>query len=397
MLFYSGDIVVRKGASTERVDQSAMRRIISDIRQREKAHWTEDILGMRELVQRLDQLIGLLSNGSATIPQASAAQAAPLPHTSFDETLLYLSPSVMYRRIMDLLDNQRNVLVQRYIQEAASQFFQHVKTIATPYDVNTILELRDNRLIPILDSLLAIAVTSIDYKQWDLFQEVQAVFYRLCYQAEKGILPDVVVETFVLNKIWLWQEVIIRVYALGAVLVYRRHWQQAQTLIEQEIEWDDYYRTEYWSRYIITMASRARQLQENGWIPAVVSYIESQEWLSYIFMGNKDEITNLACQFDFLQCVYTNITDTGTFDVKRAYPSFAFYYKDRTEPVIGKLITPGELRDTISELNDQQLATLIRALDRLADELAIRVNGWHSGGWSDQRIRNFLAAHPSEG
>jgi predicted HTH transcriptional regulator len=63
-MFFAGDVVVRKGASTEKTDQSDMRRIISEIRQREKSRWTEEILGMRDLVLSLDQLIAILSRDS---------------------------------------------------------------------------------------------------------------------------------------------------------------------------------------------------------------------------------------------------------------------------------------------------------------------------------------------
>lgn len=392
-LFYSGDIVVRKGASTERADQSDVRRIISEIRQREKARWTEEILGMRDLVQRLDQLIAVLPSGNSLGHQQNIDNI-PRPLEGVDETLLYLAPSVIYDKITDLLENQREVSVCRYIQRATSLFFQHLED-AKSGDENQILELRDNRLIPILDSLLAIGTTCIEYKFWELFDDIHGAFYRICYRAEKWNFPELRLTSFSFNKQWVWQEVMVRVYTLGAILVYRNHWLQAQKLIQQEVEWDDYYRSYYWSRYILIMAARAGQLEKKGWVPPAVDKIEAHEWLSNLFMSDKDQIINAVCQFDFLQCVYTAIAETGTIHGKRAYPSFGLFYKSRTEPIIAKLITPGVLRDSVSSLSDDQLAALIQDLNNLAAQEFFMYNGWDAWGWSDKRIKQFLDAHPS--
>jgi len=389
-LFYAGDVVVRKGASTEKADQSDMRRIISEIRQREKGRWTEEILGMRDLVQRLDQLITILSSGSLTSfeqPQGITTRSSD----SFDETLFYLSPSVIPDNISTLLENNRILTVQRYINKAPSIFFQHVENVNLD-DNNEVLETRDNRLWPILDGLLAIGVTCIEYKQWDLFDTIQQAFYRICYEAEKS-KAIALSQSSAINKILIWQEVMLRVYTLGGMLVYRAHWQQVKKLVQQEIEWDNYYRSYYWSRYILTMASRAHQLEKQGWLPPVLSYVEKQQWISNFFMSDKDQIINSVCQFDFLQCVYTSIKETGEIDVARSYPSFGLYYKYRTEPIIVKLIIPGILRESISNLSDDQLATLIRDLDLNTARIFMMNSAWDAGGWSDKRIEQFLADH----
>ncbi len=391
-LFCSGDIVVRKGASTERVDQSAMRRIISDIRQREKERWTEEILGIRELVQRLDKLIGILSEGKLFSNEQVEGEVSILPE-SFEETLLYLAPSVIYEKTTDFLEQDRTITVQRYIQKTPGLFFQHLNGIE-PDDDNQVLELRDNRLIPILDSLLAIGTTCVEYKRWDLFEDSQRALYSICYQAEKADIPILRRPTSSVNKIWIWQEIMLRVYTLGSILVNRNHWQLVQELVQQEIEWDDYYRFYYWSRYILTMASRARQLEKQGWVQPTISSIENHQWLLHFFMSDKDQIISSVCQFDFLQCVYTSIKETGQVDVERSYPSFGAYYKSRTEPVVVKLISSGTLRDTLPNLSNDQLAEIIRGLDRYAAKAFALYSGWDAWEWSDRRIKQFLAVHP---
>jgi hypothetical protein len=392
MLFRSGDIVVRKGASTERVDQSEMRRIISEIRQREKMQWTEDILGIRELTQRFDKLIEILSKQNADNNMTLSVSNSPTLAQNFDETIFYLSPLIIYNKITELLENQKNVSVQRYINVTLSQFFQHIEKTDLN-DTDAVLTMRDNHLLPILDSLVGIAITCIEYKQWDLLNDVKNVFYRLCFQAEKDKFPNIVQPPFIFNKIWLWQEVMIRVYAIGGLLIYRKFWLNAESLIEQEIEWDDYYRTSYWSRYFLVMASRARQLQEKGWIPEAVNYVEKQEWLSSLFMKDKDIVINAICQFDFIQCIYTACSNHEKIDATRPFPSFGLYYKQRTEPIISQLITPGELRNSVSFLDNVQLAKLIQDLSDRADKAFLRFSGWGEWEWSDQKIINFINTH----
>lgn len=217
--------------------------------------------------------------------------------------------------------------------------------------------------------------------------------YSICYQAEKLQVVSSLQSAQAINKIAIWQEVMKRVYILGGILVYRSHWQHVQNLVQQEVEWEDFYRLHYWSRYILTMASRSGQLEKQGWIPSVVDYVEHQQWISQLFMSNKDQIINSVCQFDFLQCVYTSIKDTGEVDVTRPYPSFGLYYKFRTEPVVAKLVIPGVLRDTLSNLGDNQLALLIQDLDRNAARIFIMFSGWEQGNWLDKRIQKFLADH----
>ena len=385
-LFRSGDIVVRKGASTERADQSDMRRIISDIRSREKARWTDDVLGVRDLISKIDLLLGFMPQDAPVFTGVDRL----IVNNSFeqlrDESFLYLSPDTVYEKISRAIEHGSVVSVRGYINKSPGMFFKHAEELNLD-DENRILEVRDNHLLPILDSLLVIGVVCAENKQWDLLDAVQTAFYSICYQAEK--LSTLALHR-VVNKITIWQEVMVRVYALGGVLLRFSQWPQIQRLVQQEVEWDEYYRFHYWSRYILVMASRSGLLEKQGWIPSAIAYIERQKWMSYLFMSNKDQIVGSVCQFDFLQCVYTSIGPENEVDAVRAYPSFGLYYKSRTEPVVTKLIFSGPLRDTVISLSDTQLATLISNLDVYAGRIFVMFNGWEAAGWSDLRLQNFL-------
>jgi hypothetical protein len=290
---------------------------------------------------------------------------------------------VIQDRIVDLLDKQKSFSVNRYIQSAHNLFYKHIPNNQETNE-NKLSEIKDNYLLPILDSLTSMGVVFIETKQWEFLSNTQKAFYQLCRRAEKN---QASIQS--LRKTWLWQEVIIRVYALGALLVYREHWEQAQALIQQEIDWDDdYYRRTFWSRYFLIMISRAEELKENGWVIPAINYIEARSWLSNIFMSDKDEMTNAVIQFDYLQCVYV-LANPPEVNVATPYPSFAMFYPNRIEPIISKLITNERLRGTIRDITDEGLANIISTINELAAKVPNHYMGW-SNYWSDKRIQKFV-------
>ncbi|HEY9401755.1 MAG TPA: RNA-binding domain-containing protein [Pyrinomonadaceae bacterium] len=390
-LFRSGDIVVRKGASTMIIDQSDMRRIVSEIRQREKSQWTEEILDIRALVQRLDRLIAILSGGAITNAQETFSTNVNSSDT-YDESLFYLSPELMRNKTIELLEREKQISASRYIQNAPALFYGHIKDVPS-IDENKSSEIKDNYLVPILDSLTAMGVVFIEYKQWELLASLQKSLYLLCRRAEKTPSDDQRGETAI-SKTWVWQEVIIRVYALGAVLVYREHWEQAKTLIKQEVDWEDYYRTTFWSRYFLIMVSRAQELKENGWVHPAINYIDSHTWIADLYMSDKDEITNAVVQFDFLQCVYLLTSPADTYAAE-PYPSFAAFYQSRIEPVVLKLIQDGKLRETVKDISDERLASIILRIIKLTMHVPNSYIGW-GNSWSDKRIQHYLTSNASE-
>jgi hypothetical protein len=330
------------------------------------------------------------TNARLAISTQDFSNASTTLSNGIDDTILYLSPSLIYEKIIDLLELGREISVRRYITRGAKLFIEELEGSKSS-NVNEILEIRDNKLTPILDFLQAIGVACIACKNWESLEDVQAGLYRICYRAEKVRFPKFSQDTFWFDKIWVWQQVIFRVYSLGAVLVYRGHWKEAQKLIEQEIDWDDFHRLSYWSRYILTMVARVDRIEKKRWMPSIISNLESHQWLSEFFMSDKDLIISAVCQFDFLQCIYTNSSRIDKWPTRPAYPSFGIYYKSRTEPIIAKLISTGALRDTISQVSDVQLATMISELDIMAGSEFFAYDGWVSGGWSNKMIPQFLA------
>lgn len=306
----------------------------------------------------------------------------------YEGAALYSSPEIFRERITDLLEKQRLISINRYMQSAARSFYDLIRNI--PADNPKYLgEVRDNQLLPLLESLTAMGVVFIEYDQWELLSALRRTFYSLCLQAEKTQFPKAQTAPPFLSKTWLWQEVITRVYSLGALLVYREQWEQTQALIQQEVSWEDeYYRHTFWSRYFSIMISRAGELKDDNFVSSTINYIEARPWLSTSFMSDKDEFTNAVSQFDFLQCVYVL---AGPDEVSYAgpYPSFAIFHQRRIEPILLKLISDGKLRKTLTEVTDNKLASIIHELIQLSGKVPNHYSGW-GYRWSDSRIQQFM-------
>lgn len=386
-VFHSGDIFVRRGASSVKADQNDMRNIISQIRRREKERWTEEILGVRELVRRLDLLIEILSGGE--IPASQARE-----RVQYDEKNFYLAGPAFEEHILELLEKGQTFAIKRYLQSAPTVFFQHIESLDEP-DASDIQAVRDNNLLPVLDNLVVLGVVLIHYDERQLFGELEDAFYQMCKQAHKVRFPRLKERSLHFSGSWVWREVIIRIYTLGAVLVHERKYEWVPTLIRQPIEWEgSYWRNRFWARYILTMLAREGRLEEKSLCRLAVTYIESFDHLARLFWHDRDEIIAATCQFDFLQCIHT-ISETQK--VADGYPSFGIYNNYRTEPIIAELVTGGPARAAIPDMSDDVLADIIRGLDQFAGKEFFLYNGWDSNFWSDKSIERFLAGQPSSG
>lgn len=105
-------------------------------------------------------------------------------YESYDEALFYLSPEVIQERVTNLIEQQKHVSISRYIKGANKTFNDHLAGNKEAEESQS-LEVRDNYLLPVLDSLTAIGVILIEYQQWELFSELQKTFYLFCRRAEK--------------------------------------------------------------------------------------------------------------------------------------------------------------------------------------------------------------------
>jgi hypothetical protein len=277
--------------------------------------------------------------------------------------------------------------LESFIDRAPEEFFRTVNSLesATAEEMEAA---KDIRLSPILDSILTTAIEAAGHEA-KVIPSTRAAYYRIYERAERASFPEIAeVE---LDKIWVWGEVIKRVYLLGAVMVERRRFASAAALIDQPVTWDSHWSDRLWARHALTMLARTQRLDRKGLVSLTAVEIDREPWFLHPFGGDKERALNALCQFDFLQCVHVAHRSTEQI---LAYPSFSQYYNWRTEPIVASLIGDAAVRrDAIPEMDDSRLADIIVALDELAGREAFLVAGWDSNSWSDLRIRRFLDKH----
>lgn len=277
--------------------------------------------------------------------------------------------------------------VEGFIGRAPEEFFRTVRALesATAEEVETA---KDLRLRPILDSILTAGIEATGHEA-KVIPSARAAFYRIYERAERAGFPKLAGVD--LDKIWVWGEVITRVYLLGAVMVERRRFTAAAALIEQQITWDPYWSDRLWARHALTMLARTQRLERKGLVSLTALEFDREPWFLHPFDGDREQALNALCQFDFLQCVHVA---HRSIERIRAYPSFAQYYNWRTEPIISLLVSDAAIRhDALPAMDANRLADIIVALDAIAGREAFLVAGWDSNSWDDQRIRRFLDHH----
>lgn len=101
--FRPGEIWVRRGAACVQPNARDWRRIRSDIRRAERARWSEDLLGVTPLVQRLDRIAILLER---LLESGGLATTGRRPEPGLTSADYLLPPAELARRLADLLENE---------------------------------------------------------------------------------------------------------------------------------------------------------------------------------------------------------------------------------------------------------------------------------------------------
>ena len=100
---------------------------------------------------------------------------------------------------------------------------------------------------------------------------------------------------------------------------------------------------------------------------------------------------------DFLQCLLVALNNGN--NVEKSFPSFATYYKRRTESFVKKLVTQTDLRDLVfsAAVDDKksnfnyQIALMISELDQYASQV-FPLSSWSDDWWQDKQVKEFLTS-----
>jgi hypothetical protein len=389
-VFRAGDVVVRDGASSRGADQNAVREQISKMRRRERERWTEEILGVRELVERIDQLVGVLS-GEVSLPSAGDTIRRASTSPRFEDADYFLGAAGFERMVFGTLRAGSDIDLMWYLNNAGASFYRAVEEAARYEDVAQVSRIRDNELEPLLDNLTVLAITCARYQRPQFLPNVRDAFYRIYERAHTTTFGPSLQQAEIIIS-WVWETVIKRVYTIGATLLRGGFYNEVPLFIRQEITWDDWYGNEFWARHALKMRARENRLDRRGLCAITEQFIKEREWFYQQYGEREDDVISALCQFDFLQCVHA-IHESGR--PSAGYPSFGTYYNHRTEPIIGKVIKDDRAREALlPQLSDEELATIIKILDQRADSVSGLLNGWTLNDWRDTEIEAFLDRYP---
>lgn len=262
---------------------------------------------------------------------------------------------------------------RRLVQERYGELEEGADT-ATPWT-------RDSDTERYLDRIAQLIALCIDFEANEVVEDAT---HELLQISQIAVPEQPVYSSLPKFQATYLLSVIERVYALGGIAVRTQNYAAARTLTLQRPEPEDR-PNYYWIRYAVTMAARADELEPI--IGPTSEYVRDRSELFVLFDNNMDSLVNSLCQFDFFHCaLVTHVTN----DITNCYPSFGAFWNYRTTPIIRDLVTGGEAREALGDINDSRLAEIIVDLDRLTSEEFFTVAGWESGNWGDETIVSFL-------
>lgn len=184
------------------------------------------------------------------------------------------------------------------------------------------------------------------------------------------------------------KEVLMHLYALGAVLVQEKQWENLAVLVRlTPISTHG----GYWKsllRKAEVMVARAELLtDEEGTRSGVIEAAKPTTAHLFDLLGAAPprDLTNLLVEFD----VYRGIANAGKDENDKlgAYTNFALYYSARAEPAFLTVLDDPVARAALFDGTDDQLAAVYRHMNSAAMREAFAFNGWD--GFEDPRLRAF--------
>lgn len=192
----------------------------------------------------------------------------------------------------------------------------------------------------------------------------------------------------------LWLAIAERVESLGALAVRRRLWDIVRRLgLLKTPGRQEYYR--YLLRHVVVRSGNAGLLEPKerkgvSLVSLARAVVERLDCLRPGLSKSDERILDSICQFDFLAALAA-IADRGEVDTAVFYTSFAYFFSERTEPIIERLLEDPQLRNQIFPGSDTDLAAALQLVSRYATSEGFRFSGWD--GISSREILDFIRRH----
>ncbi|GEP49271.1 hypothetical protein MSA03_27790 [Microbacterium saccharophilum] len=349
----AGDVFVRRGTSSVRWNHHEARGVIERVIAARKEEWRRDIFETARTASPAFEPGGFV-NVNVEMPAESFSAAIAELIRRGDEVGL-------------------DLLLRKTIIGAVT-----IVDTATGKDARAVAsELGDQ-----LDRLDIIAALSARYAVGVTFARV-VEGYRTIYEA---VDEDFVSQPrlFPLGH----KEVLMHLYAVGAVLVQERRWQDLATLVRlTPISTHG----GYWKsllRKAEVMVARAELLRdEEGTRTGVIEAAKPVSAHLFELIGESPprDLTNLLVEFD----VYRGIANAGRDETDKlgAYTNFALYYAARAEPAFLTVLDDPLARAALFDGTDAELAAVYRHMSTTALGEAFAYNGWD--GFENPRLVSF--------
>lgn len=386
-VFREGDVVVREGTSNIPLRYAHWENLLSSYRNRLRAEARADA---EALIAMVVDSLGRMNSDDGRHAAGPAERSGPLP------LLLGVGWAAFGSALVTHLESDSTVRLRKFLASLAAAIEDGARHESAPA--------KDSTYAEALDALAVIAADSARCHRNDIFALAVDVLRR-AYDAggrtrtEGGGEPG---NDTASSRHWM--EVLLRVFAIGRVIVAEQRWDLLPRLVHREAPVSDTYTYESWLRHGQVAASRSHLLPNGrggSMLSAARLAIAERPWLhpdvpspsQFQLDGQLDPydvLLNQLAQFDLWWCVMAASRRTGRTG-RAFYPSCSAFRQQRSQPAI----------DLIAESSDARAAAFPGASDpTIADALAIVVDaatresfnhGGHWGGISAaSRAARFL-------
>jgi hypothetical protein len=353
----ASDVFVRRGTSSMRWNQHEARGIIERVVASRKEEWRRDVF---ETVRTVTP---------AFEPGGYVNVTVEMPADSFVATVTEL-----IRRSDDV---GVDLLLRKTLTAARAVIENGARPGADPSAAA--LELSDQ-----LNRLDVIAALSSRYRKGDIFAGAMDGYRDIYASVDEDDQYYEHPRRFPLGH----TELLLHLYALGAVLVLERRWSDLGALVRlAPVNTGNGYWRSLWRKAEV-MTARAELLRDQE--GSRIGVIEGAKpvaarLLDLIGENRSHDLTTLLVEVDVYRGIAT--AGKGEHDKLGAYTNFALYFSSRAERAFLTVLDDGTARAALFDGTDAELAAVYRNMNDVANREAFAYNGWD--GFDNPRLITF--------
>jgi hypothetical protein len=378
-VFVAGEVLVREGTSNIRLRYAHWHGLLARYRRRVLDEARRDV----------DALVRAVVDSSGA---ASSPMIVPLD--------LKMEPVTLGHAVVAALDSPTTVRIEQFLNTAVAE-------ADAARDLDEV-----NRWLGALDALTVVACQAVLYRRDGVFGKaidgLERVYKAAGPSDDVGANEDTARHSL---------DVILRVFAIGALIVRTRAWALLPTLVIRPVQVAPHYVYASWLRHATVRAARAGLLQGEGGrnrggqaislARGLVAheaafrpdYAESATLPGAEQLAHDDWLLNSLCQFDLWWCIIAaaNVEAReghgGVF-----YPSCAALHRYRAQPALDTIASDDSARsEAFPGLSDTVVATAMAIVVRAAVRESHNYGGFWEGVERDSRVHRYVADNAIDG